>query len=200
MRTNPNREGHRAGERGFSLVEVLVVAALSAVLMAMALVQIGASRASMGADNAMRLVMTELNRARDTAVAQRRNVQVLFPAGTTNEIRLLRIEIPTPAAGTTLLRRTIMEGNIRFMLPTGTPDTTDGFGAGGALDFDGALPDQIIFNSDGMLVHRTSGAILNGTIFLAAPNDQFATRAVTILGATGRVRAYKRLNAAWGRV
>jgi len=195
MRTHPNL----AGERGFSLVEILIVASLSAVLMGMALVQIGASRASMNADNAMRLVMTELNRARDTAVAQRRNVQITFP-GASNEIQLLRIEIPTPAAGTTLLRRTILEGNIRFMLPAGTPDTTDAFGAGSALDFDGAMPNNVMFNSDGMLVHRTTGTVINGTIFMAAPNDQFATRAITVLGSTGRVRAYKRLSSAWGRV
>jgi prepilin-type N-terminal cleavage/methylation domain-containing protein len=198
MRTQPPRGGTPTGERGFSLVEVLVVAALSAVLMAMAVVQIGSSRASMNADNAMRHVMSELNRARDTAVAQRRNVQITFP-GVSNEIQTLRIGI-APEPPFRLLRQTFMEGNIRFMLPTGTPDTTDLFGAGSALDFDGALPDHVMFNSDGMLVHRTSGAIINGTIFLAAPNDQFATRAVTILGSTGRVRAYKRLNSAWGRV
>ncbi len=185
-------------ERGFSLIEVIVVASLSMVIMGMALVQIGASRATMNADNAMRLVMSELNRARDTAMAQRRNVQITFP-GTSNEIRLLRIGVP-PEPPTTLLRRTIMEGNIRFMLPSGTPDTTDAFGAGSALDFDGALAGDVIFNSDGMLVHRTSGTILNGTIFMAAPNDQFATRAITVLGSTGRVRAYKRLNSAWGRI
>jgi len=91
------------GERGFSLIEVLVVASLSMVLMAMALVQISTSRATMNADNAMRLIMTELNRARDTAVAQRRNVQVTF--ANTNEIRASRLEIPL---GSTPLRRAIM--------------------------------------------------------------------------------------------
>lgn len=191
MRTHPTRDG----QRGYSLVEVLVVASLSMVLMAMTLVQIGTSRATMNADNAMRLVMSELNRARDTAVAQRRNVEITFP-GTSNEIQLLRIGI-APQPPTTLLRRTIMEGNIRFMLPSGTPDTADAFGAGSALDFDGAT--RVIFNSDGMLVDP-AGTTINGTIFMAAPNDQFATRAVTILGSTGRVRAYKRLNAVWGRV
>jgi len=174
-------------------VEVLVVAALSAVLMAMALVQIGASRATMNADNAMRLVVSELSRARDTAVARRRLVRVDFVG--VNEILQTRIviapELAVPA------RRTIMEGNIRFLLPSGTPDTTDAFGAASALDFD--VPPPFFFNSEGMLVD-TSGTTINGTIFLAAPNDAFATRAVTILGSTGRVRAYKRLNAVWGRV
>jgi Tfp pilus assembly protein FimT len=180
------------GERGFSLIETLVVSSLSMVLMAMALVQINTSRATMNADNAMRLIMTEMNRARDTAVAQRRNVQVTFANG--NEIRMSRLEIPL---GSTLLRRAIMEGNIRFLLPSGTPDTADAFGAGSALDFDGN--GTVIFNGDGMMID-SSGTVINGTIFLAAPNDQFATRAVTVLGSTGRVRAYKRLNSTWGRI
>ncbi|HUU33186.1 MAG TPA: GspH/FimT family pseudopilin [Vicinamibacterales bacterium] len=186
------RDGIRHGERGFSLTEILVVASLSMVLMAMALMQISTSRATMNADNAMRLIMAELNRARDTAVAQRRNVQVTFVGS--NEIRVSRLEIPL---GTTLLRRAVMEGNIRFLLPSGTPDTTDAFGAGSALDFDGN--GTVIFNGDGMLVD-SSGTVINGTVFLAAPNDQFATRAVTILGSTGRVRAYRMLNTIWGRV
>jgi Tfp pilus assembly protein FimT len=182
----------RHDERGYSLVEVLVVASLSMVLMAMALVQINTSRAVMNADNAMRLVMGELGRARDMAIQQRRNIQVTFHNG--NEMRMTRLEIPN---GSTLLRRTIMEGNLRFALPAGTPDTTDGFGAGSALDFDGS--GTVIFNSDGMLVDNT-GSTINGTIFLAAPNDPYATRAVTVLGATGRVRGFRRLNTTWGRV
>jgi len=188
----------RSSERGYSLVEVLVVASLLMVLMAMALVQINTSRAVMNADNGMRLVMGELARARDMAVQQRRNIQVEFPSLSGNEIRLTRLEIPN---GSTSVHRIIMEGNIRFALPAGTPDTTDGFGAGSALDFDTANPiNEVVFNSDGMLVNRLTGNVINGTIFLAAPNDTYATRAVTILGATGRIRGFRRLNTTWGRV
>ena len=169
-------------ERGFSLIETLVVAALAMVLMGMTVVQIRTARATMVADNAMRLVMNELARGRDMAIQQRRNIQVTFVGQ--NEMRLTRLEIPT---GTTLVHRTIMEGNLRFALPSGTPDTQDAFGAGS------------IFNSEGMLIDST-GTSINGTIFLAAPNDQYATRAVTILGSTGRVRGFRRLNTTWGRV
>lgn len=169
-----------------------MVAALAMVLMAMTVVQIRASRATLVADNAMRHVMSEMARARDMAIQQRRNILITFP--NTNEIRLRRIEIPN---GFTDLRRTILEGNLRFALPAGTPDTTDGFGAGSALDFDGN--GTVIFNSDGMLIDGT-GSVINGTIFLAAPNDPYATRAVTILGSTGRVRGFRRMNSSWGRV
>lgn len=182
----------RSDEHGYSLVEIMVVAGLSMVLMGIAVVQIGNSRAGMNADNAMRLVMGELNRARDTAIQQRRNIQITFVNG--NEIRLTRREIPT---GTTMLRSRVMEGNVRFSLPPGTPDTTDGFGNSSPVDFDG--DGTFVFNSDGMLVDNTGSAI-NGTIFLAAPNDPYATRAVTVLGSTGRVRGFRRMNLTWGRV
>lgn len=184
--------GHFRSERGYSLVEVLVVASLSMVLMAMTVVQIRASRATLVADNAMRHVMGEMARARDMAIQQRRNVRITFLNG--NQIRLRRMEIP---AGMTELRFTTLEGNLQFALPAGTPDTSDGFGAGSPLDFDG--DGTVIFNSDGMLVDST-GTVINGTIFLAAPNDPYATRAVTILGSTGRVRGFRRMNATWGRV
>jgi Tfp pilus assembly protein FimT len=190
------RPGHPvrrlSGQRGYSLVETLVVASLTMTLTGTAIVQVRAQRASINADNAVRLVMGELARARDVAVAQRRNIRVSFVG--VNEIWLIRLDVPT---GATLLRQTTMEGNMRFALPAGTPDTTDAFGAGSALDFDGS--GTVIFNSDGMLVDAT-GAVINGTIFLAAPNDPYATRAVTILGATGRVRGFRRLNTTWGRV
>lgn len=188
----------RDNERGYSLVEVLVVASLSMVLMAMALVQINTSRAVMNADNAMRLVMGEIGRARDMAIQQRRLMRVAFTING-NELRVERRDVGLPVY--TMLRRAIMEGNLKFALPSGTPDTTDGFGAGSALDFDSANPSsEVCFNGDGMMVNCVSGNVINGTVFLAAPNDQYATRAVTILGATGRVRGFRRLNTTWGRV
>lgn len=190
------RPGRRAtpvgGQRGYSLVETLVVTSLACTLTATAVVQVRTQRATINADNAMRLVMGELTRARDLAVAQRRNIRVTFVG--VNEVRLTRLEVPT---GTTLLRRATMEGNMRFALPVGTPDTADAFGAGSALDFDGS--GTVIFNSDGMLVDA-AGAVINGTVFLAAPNDPYATRAVTVLGATGRVRGFRRLKSTWGKV
>lgn len=186
-----------SSQRGYSLVETLVVASLSMTLMSIALVQIRTARATLQADNAMRLVMSDLTRARDMAVQQRRLMRVTFIND--NELHMQRRDVVLPTY--TQLRRSTMEGNIRFSLPAGTPDTTDAFGAGGALDFDGANPaSEVCFNSDGMLVHCVTGATINGTVFLAAPNDQGATRAVTVFGSTGRVRGFRRLTSTWGRV
>jgi len=189
----------RDNERGYSLVETLVVTSLAMVLLGMAVVQIRYSRASINADNAMRHVMGELARARDMAIQQRRMMRVTFvPTG--NEMQIQRRDVAaTPTYQQ--LRRTYMEGNLRFALPAGTPDTSDAFGAGSALDFDSTdATNNVCFNSDGMLVQCTTGNSINGTVFLAAPNDEYATRAVTILGSTGRIRGFRRMVAAWARV
>jgi len=176
---------------------MMLVCSLSMVLTGMAVVQIGTSRATMNADNAMRLVMGELARARDMAIQQRRLMRVAFVPY--NELHVERRDVTL--AVYTQLRRAVMEGNLRFALPAGTPDTTDAFGAGGALDFDSVnATNDVCFNSEGMLVQCTTGNTINGTVFLAAPNDSYATRAVTILGSTGRIRGFRRLNTVWARV
>ena len=47
-----------------------------------------------------------------------------------------------------------------------------------------------MFSSDGTLIDG-AGNPVNGTIFLAVPGSVRAARSVTILGATGRVTAYR---------
>jgi prepilin-type N-terminal cleavage/methylation domain-containing protein len=63
-------------QRGISLVEIMVAVAIIGVLTSMAVMQIGAVRPGLEADGAMRVVMAQLNYARETAVAQRRLVEV----------------------------------------------------------------------------------------------------------------------------
>jgi hypothetical protein len=137
----------------------------------------------MQADGAMRVVMAELNSARETAVSQRRRIEVEFVG--LNGIKVTRIDdsVPDPDE-TTLLRNVSFEASLEFGLVEGAGDTPDGFGN------DSASPDKIVFNSEGMLVD-TSGTPINRTIFLTAPNAPQAFRAVTVLGSTGRVRAYR---------
>jgi hypothetical protein len=67
--------------------------------------------------------------------------------------------------------------------------------AGVALAFAGAL--QIRFAPDGTLVDE-NGNTLNGTVFLAhTATEVMSARALTIFGATGRVRAFRWDGHAW---
>ena len=185
------RDGSRGSDAGYSLIEMMLVVCVIGILGAMAVLQIGAARPSLEADGAMRVVMAQLNTARERALTERRQVEVAFPNDT---IRLTRREVPN---GTTVLANVGMEGGVRFTTFAGPSDTPDAFGNLGAISFGAAA--TVMFGSDGMLIDG-GGSPINGTVFLSVPNAPHTFRAVTVQGSTGRVRAYRWNGTAWTRV
>jgi prepilin-type N-terminal cleavage/methylation domain-containing protein len=179
-------------ESGFSLLEILAVLAITGVLLTMAVVQIGAVRPGMQGDAAMRVVMAQLNAARETAVAQRRLVEVSFYNG--NSVRVTRYNLPN---GTTVLNDLPFEGGATYGLIAGVGDTPDGFGNMQPISFGSAA--SIRFNTEGMLID-SGGIPVNGTVFMRIPGQPLSFRAVTVLGATGRVRGFRWNGAVWQRV
>jgi prepilin-type N-terminal cleavage/methylation domain-containing protein len=168
-----------SSERGYSLIELMMVVGLIGVLGAMVTLSIASVRPGYQADGAMRVVMAEVTAARDTAVSQRRFIRVDFVGDT--GLTVTRVEVP---AGETQLRSVGFEGGIEFGLVDGAGDTPDGFG------IDAAVPASLLFNSDGMLVDA-SGDPVNQTMFVVRPGAPDTLRAVTVHGATGRIRAYR---------
>lgn len=179
-------------DSGYTLIEMMVVVAVIGILGSMAVLQTAAVRPAMEADGAMRAVMGQLNMARETAVAQRRRVTVEWDLAN-SVLRIVRQDLPT---GTTVLTAISFESRIRFLQLAGASDTPDGFGNASAADFDAS---PVMFDTDGALVDE-SGAPVNGTFFLMAPDTPVSFRAVTILGATGRVRGYQWMGSTWKRV
>lgn len=172
-------------ERGVTLIEMLLVVGIMGVIGAMSAAQIATARRSMQGDGAMRLVMGQLNQAREMAITQRRTMEIKFVSS--NWIQVVRHEVP---AGTTTLASVAFEGNVTYKLvPAVTTDTPDAMGLTNApLAFGNAT--SYTFSTDGTLIDQ-SGNPLNGTIFLAVVNVEPSQRAVTIMGGTGRVRGYK---------
>jgi prepilin-type N-terminal cleavage/methylation domain-containing protein len=177
-------------EKGFSLVELLVVVGLAGVLGSMAVLQIAAVRPGMVGDGAMRVVMGRLNQAREEAIAHRRRIDVTFVGN--NAVRLTRIEIAPKVP--TVLATVPLEGGVRFQVIPEIEDTPDKFGKSASPSFSGV----ITFNTDGMLIN-SAGSPVNGTVFLLLANQPLSYRAVTILGSTGRVRGYKWNGKNWTR-
>jgi Tfp pilus assembly protein FimT len=150
-------------------------------------------RRTIQSDSAMRAVMAELNTARDMAVTQRRNMEVQFTGG--NWIRVIRHE--APGIVTTPLRGVALESNATFSVLDGVDDTPDKFGKAKAVAFGAA--NSILFSTDGTLIDE-NGNPLNGTVFLAISGEPASARAVTVLGATGRIRGYRWFGGAWTRI
>jgi len=183
-------------ERGYTTLELLVTVGIMGTIAAMAAVQIGLARPAFKGDGAMRQVMAQLNIARELAITQRRFVQVAFTVD--NEVRITRENIPN---GTTVVQTTPIEGGMRFGLTPGVPDTPDNFGNAAAVSFGAAA--LLRFSTDGTLVDQAANPI-SGSVFLNWPGlgqgQERAARAVTILGATGRIRGYRWDGRNWKRI
>jgi Tfp pilus assembly protein FimT len=183
------RSGNQA--RGFTMIELAIVVILLMVVSAMALIQLHPTLQQQEANAAMIEVASELRQAREMAITQRRQIQVTFVG--TNQIALTRLNINPGPVGNMQIQAPMV-----YMLTAGKGDTPDGFGNTGPIVFAGIIggPPTMMFQSDGTFVN-TVGVAINGTVFLGNPNEPTAARAVTVLGATGRIKMYKANAGAW---
>jgi prepilin-type N-terminal cleavage/methylation domain-containing protein len=178
------------GAAGYSLIELMMTVGIMGILASMVVVQVGRAQHGLKGDGAMRVVMSQMNAARQMAITQRRVMRLSFI--NPNQVRIIREEVPGPA--TTTIASVLFEGGVTFVLVAGLPDTPDAFGAGAAVGFGTAT--YVQFTSDGTLTSQ-DGQTINGTVFLAIPNVSQSARAITVLGSTGRVRGYRWDGRAW---
>jgi prepilin-type N-terminal cleavage/methylation domain-containing protein len=190
-------------EDGFSLIEITVVVGIMAVLGGMAVVQIGLSKSSARGDAAMRVVLYQMNQARELAIGQRRYMQVTFDTAR-NQMNVMREDSANGGNPlTTTINSVGFEGGAMFGLVAGLPDTPDAFGMAASTSFtssNGTFSSTVVlgntkvakFAPDGTLVDW-NGRTANGTVFISIPinGSTNSARAVTVLGSTGRVRGYR---------
>jgi prepilin-type N-terminal cleavage/methylation domain-containing protein len=185
---------HDGPEAGYSLIEMMFVVGILGILSGMAVVQIGVSRPGALGDGAMRVVLAQMNTARQLAITQRRNMRMVFDQG--SRIQIIREEVPGPAL--TTVSTALFEGTLQFVLVAGLPDTPDAFGNSAATVFTTATgnPPEVKFTPQGTFVNQ-AGATLNGSVFVAMPNQALSARSVTIFGSTGRIRGYRWNGRSW---
>ena len=182
--------------RGFSMLELLVVIAISMVIAGIAIVQAQPALMQIRANTAKDQVQSALRQARETAISDRRDVQVEFlvnPAGNPpgSYVRLTRIG--GACCANTVISMVPIQNSVVFTTFNGEPDSPDGFGNGGAIYFGGIVggpPAGMVYQSDGTFITSGTGIPINGTVFLGVAGQPTTARAITILGATGRVRSY----------
>lgn len=182
------RQARTRVDGGFSLVDLLMVVAIMGIMLAIAVPSINTALVDARSNAAMRAVQGHLRAARDAAVSLRRVVEVQFVG--TGELRSTRLEGTARVA----LQTTVLEQGMRFVVTGGLPDTPDAFGNSRAVDFGGPL--TVFFQPDGSLGDST-GLPVSGTVFLAVPSRVLTSRAITVLGPTGRVAAYRWDGSAW---
>ncbi len=178
-----------SGEAGFSLIEMMLVVGILGVVTSVAVVQIGSSRKALQGDGGMRVVLSNLNTARELAISQRKYMRVQFTSPST--IQVIREDTTT---ATTTLSNVPFEGGIKYALIAGLPDTPDAFGHSAAINVGTSVNTK--FAPDGTLVNE-NGQVVNISVFLALSGEALSARAVTVLGSTGRVRGYRWNGKVW---
>lgn len=181
---------HRS-DAGFSATELLIVATMCVTLAAITSGTFVSATSTVQGNADMQVVQGQIKLARETAINQRRSVEIRFVAP--NQIQVVRRNIP---AGTTTLSTAFLEHQATFRVFPTVPDTPDGFGKASATDFGGVA--AMMFTADGMFTDAT-GTPVNGTVFIGQANKPLTARAVTVFGPTAMIRAYRWNGAAWKR-
>jgi type II secretory pathway pseudopilin PulG len=175
---------------GFTILETLMVVALLFIMMGLAIFGWSSTWYNFKVNSALDNVTGQLRIAREMAISKRRSIEVSFT--NPNQLQI----IPENPDGTPLNPNpnpvVTMGGASQFLIFPGVPDTPMLFGNGAAIAFfasAGAPVPPLRFTSTGSFVDANNN-LVNGTVFLGIPGKPSSARAATILGSTGRVRAY----------
>ena len=127
---------------------------------------------------------------RARAIAHRREVQIQFVG--TNQLTISEVWLAgtgTPPPPTTVT----FEGGAQYMVFNTLPDIPPpySFGNTSPIYFGGVSggPPVMKFTTNGSFIDG-GNSLVNGTVFLGITGNSLTARAVSILGATGRVRQY----------
>jgi Tfp pilus assembly protein PilE len=190
-------------EPGFSVIEMMIVVLIIMIVTTIAIFALQPALQNVKADTAMREVLDQMRQAREYSIANRRYVQVTFPVVTGKyEIQMTELNaVPFgPGGANATLSTVVIQPPATFYVFPSSPDTPDAFGNAAAIEFEGTSggpPGGMAFQSDGTLVDMTSFQPINGTVFLGVVGQLTSARAVTVLGATGRVRGWQGTGTTW---
>ena len=183
MRKYPNRP-----QRGFSLLEILTGLAIISIVLAMGMLNYSTILPNYRANSAMDQLLYQLRSARERAISHRREVQVQF--GGTNQLTVTELWLVGTAPPATTVS---FEGGAQYIVFSTIPDLPAPFNFGNtaAVYFGGVSggPPVMKFSTTGSFIDG-GNTLVNGTVFMGIPGKPSTARAISVLGATGRVREY----------
>ena len=214
MKMSHRISNRQRGARGFSLLEMMIVICVLMIVGGISFMALQPALKDARANSAFESAMMPLRVARQRAIAERKQYIVCFgiapPAGaltplavpTAQSVQIFRWDFGTALSAATQVTAVTLPIDINFQTIVGLPNTPvtvpDGFGnATVALDFDqgvaGAIKNQVLFMPDGS-AHDVNGNLNSGILYVARNGDLYSSRAVTLYGATGRIRGWRLLN------
>jgi prepilin-type N-terminal cleavage/methylation domain-containing protein len=188
----------RQAQRGFSLIELIFVIAVVLIITAGALIQILPALKNARVENALQTTLAQVRNARGLAIDQRRKYRLSFLADRTIQLDQVVVDLVTNNQTYIFVSTIDLPADTQFIaisgIPTGsgTPDSLPTSGA--AIDFDvdygGGGGTQLFFRPDGRVLD-SANRLNNGVVYMARPGELMSSRAVSVLGATGRVKGWR---------
>jgi type II secretory pathway pseudopilin PulG len=197
--TGQSRGMKRRRERGFSLLETLTVVGIMLIMAAVTVISLQPTLQSSRATSAFNQCYMLLRRYRQQAIDERKQYIVTFIAPNTMQVSRQDVGTPVNPAPVVLSTQTL-PNDIQFQLVAGVPtaNTPDNFGNGArAIDFGQGIGlggfNYVKFMPDGS-AQDVNGNLNSGVLYVAINNKLYSSRAVTVFGATGRIRGWQLVN------
>jgi hypothetical protein len=183
------------------MLELLTVVSIIMIIAGMTIVALQPTLQQNRAYAGLTQVRNALRQGRETAISTRRTVQVQFFTGApclANAACVVLTRLDPPGNIPTVILTLTVEGSVQYQLFAAETDTPDGFGNAAPIVFGGVAggPPTMNFQSDGSFTDG-NGNPINGSIFMGVNNVKSSACAVTILGGTGRVHAYRNPSGTW---
>jgi prepilin-type N-terminal cleavage/methylation domain-containing protein len=178
-----------SGANGFSLIELIIVIAIAMVASSIAFINLTPAIKDARVSSSVNTALATVRRAREEAVSKRRVYVVTFTAPGTVQVS------QNSSLGTPLVTMALPT-DITFVADPSLPSPgPDGFGAGKvAIDFDQGVSagskTQIYFQPDGSALDSANN-VNNGVLYIGRAGELGSSRALTLWGATGRLRAWR---------
>jgi len=182
-------------EKGFSLVEAMIVVAVVLAIVGLAIFQIAPSMKGAKSQAALETTLGVLRRYHEAAVDQRRIYQVVFTQPGTIQVNVETFDADGSVSWLPV-ETYQLPAETQFVCVSGIPTVAppDGLGHGvNSIDFmvdNGGGYNTVVFQKDGRATD-TLGRLNNGVLYIAQPGELNSSKAVTVLGATGRVKGWR---------
>jgi prepilin-type N-terminal cleavage/methylation domain-containing protein len=196
---------------GFTMLEIMVVIAIVFIVSGIGFMALQPALKDAHVSSAFDDVLMQLRVARQRSITERKQYIVCFgvaapagagtPMGAPNpqSIQIFRWDANTALSAAVQISAIQLPQDIQFQtlagIPNGPATVPDGFGNGTtAIDFDqsvaAGIRDQVMFWPDGS-AHDTGGNLNSGIVYVARAPDLYSSRAITVYGASGRIRGWR---------
>lgn len=190
-------------EHGFSLLEMVITLSIVLIMCGVSFMTMWPVIHQSNVNSAYDTTLMALRNTRNLAITQSHEYIVTFTPVAGAVPATIQVQYQPPTVGgiaqpiQQVINYTIPPG-ADFQMQAGFPASKpDGFGTGiNAIDFESTpgvplSPGYVVFYPDGS-AQDNLGNYVTGVVYITRPNDTiFNSRAITVWGATGRIRGWR---------